>query len=72
MAAGGSSLMANWIIVALLLLVSEAARRPAVVGPMTDANPGVGQAKDADRDPLPARTGDTGQQLRTHPEVNSQ
>src|SRR4051794_9328978 len=29
MAAGGSSLLANWLIVALLLLISHAARRPA-------------------------------------------
>ncbi|MFJ7749872.1 FtsW/RodA/SpoVE family cell cycle protein [Arthrobacter sp. NPDC097144] len=35
MSAGGSSLLANWIIVALLLLISEAARRPAAMGPMT-------------------------------------
>ena len=34
MSAGGSSLLANWIIVALLLLISEAARRPAAMGPL--------------------------------------
>ncbi len=34
MSAGGSSLLANWIIVALLLLISEAARRPAATGPV--------------------------------------
>ena len=42
MAAGGSSLMANWIIVALLLLVSHNARRPmsGTVGPTDEiANP---------------------------------
>lgn len=36
MAAGGSSLLANWIIIALLLLISQNARRPIVMGPMTD------------------------------------
>ncbi|GAA1350195.1 FtsW/RodA/SpoVE family cell cycle protein [Falsarthrobacter nasiphocae] len=36
MAAGGSSLLANWLIVALLLLISENARRPLITGPMTD------------------------------------
>lgn len=39
MSAGGSSLLANWIIVALLLLVSETARRPAATGPMKDSFP---------------------------------
>ncbi|WP_051477330.1 FtsW/RodA/SpoVE family cell cycle protein [Arthrobacter sp. Br18] len=45
MSAGGSSLLANWLIVALLLLISEAARRPAPSGPMTSPfpdPPGVG------------------------------
>jgi len=36
MSAGGSSMLSNWIIVALLLLVSHNARRPAATGPMTD------------------------------------
>ncbi|GAA1111391.1 FtsW/RodA/SpoVE family cell cycle protein [Arthrobacter flavus] len=39
MSAGGSSLLANWIIVAILLLISESARRPAVTGPMKDSFP---------------------------------
>ena len=35
MAAGGSSLLANWIIISLLLLISHNSRRPktGVVGP---------------------------------------
>ncbi|GAA4366097.1 FtsW/RodA/SpoVE family cell cycle protein [Paeniglutamicibacter cryotolerans] len=33
MAAGGSSLLANWIIVALLLMISHNARRPIAVNP---------------------------------------
>ncbi|MBW4094337.1 MAG: FtsW/RodA/SpoVE family cell cycle protein [Acidobacteria bacterium] len=37
MAAGGSSLLANWIIVALLLKISDAARRPANTVPEPDS-----------------------------------
>src|SRR5262249_2622156 len=33
LSAGGSSLMANWLLVALLLRISDAARRPAGGGP---------------------------------------
>jgi cell division protein FtsW (lipid II flippase) len=33
MSAGGSSLMANWLLVAMLLRISDAARRPAAGGP---------------------------------------
>ncbi|WP_417220150.1 FtsW/RodA/SpoVE family cell cycle protein [Arthrobacter sp.] len=36
MSAGGSSLLSNWIIVALLLLVSHNARRPTVTGPLNE------------------------------------
>lgn len=39
MSAGGSSLLANWIIVALLLLISETARRPAARGPVHETFP---------------------------------
>lgn len=38
LSAGGSSLLANWIIVALLLLISNAARRPAPTGPLRESD----------------------------------
>ncbi|MCC3298576.1 FtsW/RodA/SpoVE family cell cycle protein [Arthrobacter caoxuetaonis] len=41
MSAGGSSLLANWIIVALLLLISDAARRPAATGLPLDMEPAL-------------------------------
>jgi cell division protein FtsW (lipid II flippase) len=42
MAAGGSSLLANWLIIALLLLISDAARRPAMTGPISSSRPPQG------------------------------
>lgn len=33
LSSGGSSLMANWLLVAMLLRISDAARRPAAAGP---------------------------------------
>ena len=43
LAAGGSSLLANWIIVGLVLRISNAARRPVVVDGMVNASgPGAG------------------------------
>lgn len=38
MAAGGSSLLANWFVITLVLLVSQSARRPVAVGPMVNAS----------------------------------
>lgn len=48
MSAGGSSLLANWIIVGLLLAISHSARSPRVVNP------------DADQDQATADTGQLG------------
>ena len=41
MSAGGSSLLANWMIIGLVLLISHTANRPMVAGPMVNAS-GVG------------------------------
>ena len=47
LAAGGSSLLANWIIVALILKISDAARRPIdVSGPATPTDPIVPLAQE--------------------------
>ncbi|GGM01773.1 MULTISPECIES: FtsW/RodA/SpoVE family cell cycle protein [Micromonospora] len=42
LSAGGSSLMANWLLIAVLLRVSDAARRPVVTGGGPSARPGGG------------------------------
>lgn len=38
MSAGGSSLLSNWIIAAILLAISHSARRPVLTGPADDAD----------------------------------
>lgn len=38
LAAGGSAILANWLIVAIVLLISHSARRPVVVGPMVNTS----------------------------------
>ena len=38
MAAGGSSLLANWMIIGLMLLISHTANRPMQAGPMVNAS----------------------------------
>ena len=57
LAAGGSALLANWLIVALVLLISHAARRPIVVGPMLNT---TGEGASGTEDPL--RGHDSGEQ----------
>jgi cell division protein FtsW (lipid II flippase) len=39
LSSGGSSLMANWLLIALLLRISDASRRPATSGPPTGSAP---------------------------------
>jgi cell division protein FtsW (lipid II flippase) len=43
MSAGGSSLMANWLLIAMLLRISDAARRPATGNPAAPAAGGGGK-----------------------------
>ncbi|TLQ01023.1 FtsW/RodA/SpoVE family cell cycle protein [Nesterenkonia salmonea] len=57
LAAGGSALLANWLIVAIVLLISHAARRPIVVGPMLNT---TGKGASGTEDPLRGRN--TGEQ----------
>jgi hypothetical protein len=64
LAAGGSALLANWLIVAIVLLISHAARRPIVVGPMLNT---TGEGASGTEDPLRGRN--TGEQ---HPVTGSQ
>lgn len=49
LAAGGSALLANWLIVAIVLLISHAARRPIFSGPMLNT---TGEGASGTEDPL--------------------
>lgn len=53
MAAGGSSLLANWMIIGLVLLISHTANRPMVAGPMVNAS-GVGSGAAVPGQPVEA------------------
>lgn len=53
MAAGGSSLLANWMIIGLVLLISHTANRPMQAGPMVNAS-GVGAGAAGPGQPLEA------------------
>lgn len=61
LAAGGSSLLANWIIVGLMLRISHAARRPVVVDTMVNASgPGAGHLDPAADAPAAVGAGTIG------------
>ncbi|MGO1549792.1 MAG: FtsW/RodA/SpoVE family cell cycle protein, partial [Nesterenkonia sp.] len=49
LAAGGSALLANWLIVAIVLLISNASRRPIRSGPMLNT---TGAGASGTEDPL--------------------
>ncbi|GAB4100499.1 FtsW/RodA/SpoVE family cell cycle protein [Sinomonas halotolerans] len=67
LAAGGSSLLANWIIVALLLIISNAARRPVLTTPLgPDAAPGEEPASSVPQRSRGRRDGLRG--ARRHPD----
>lgn len=51
LAAGGSSMVSSWLAIALLIRVSDAARRPAAVTPWTTGNlPAVGSSASSRQD----------------------
>ncbi|NKX55469.1 FtsW/RodA/SpoVE family cell cycle protein [Arthrobacter mobilis] len=63
MAAGGSSLLANWLIVALLLLISDAARRPAPAAGLAGARPSgrPGRRRNSEQERMTAGAGEAEQ-----------
>ncbi|GAA4834881.1 FtsW/RodA/SpoVE family cell cycle protein [Garicola koreensis] len=56
LAAGGSALLANWLIVAIVLLISHASRRPIQSGPMLNT---TGAGASGTEDPLRGRHTDS-------------